>query len=162
MHGPKILRGKGEVVAELIPYWQVNHPAQTVQAYPPGSSHGFSANVGGYSVHGASITPFQFRWNFEKNDTTRFVPWIQPGLGFLWTNQTFPQGYGDAAVPPIVRTSDINFTPQLSFGENVFVRRRQSLSLSLQAVHITNFGLTTYDPGVNVIIQFRAGYSWWR
>jgi hypothetical protein len=130
-------------------------------AYPPGNSPGFSADVGAYSVHGSSITPFQFRWNFLKKDTSRFVPWVQPGFGLLWTNQDFPQGYGDAAVPPIGRTSHINFTPQMDFGENIFVHRNQGMSLGVQAIHITNFGLT-YDPGVNVIVEFRAGYSWWR
>jgi hypothetical protein len=163
IHGPSFLRGRGEAVVEVIPYWQAYHPAQTDAVYLPGSSTpSFQAGFGAYSIHGASITPFQFRWNFLKKDTSRFVPWVQPGFGLLWTNLEFPQGYGDAAVPPIVRTSHINFTPQVDFGENIFVHRNQSISLGVQAIHITNFGLTTYDPGVNVIVQFRAGYSWWR
>jgi hypothetical protein len=163
VHGSNFLRGRGEAVVELNPYWQVNHPAQTVAIYSPGSSTpSFSADVGAYSIHGVSITPFQFRWNLLKEDSSRFVPWIQPGFGLLWTNQDFPQGYGDAVVPPIVRTSHINFTPQVDFGENIFVRRNQSVSLGVQAIHVTNFGLSTYDPGVNVIVGFRAGYSWWR
>jgi len=163
IHGPDFLRGRGEAVVEMIPYWQVNHSAQTVAVYLPGSSApNYSAGVGAYSIHGASIAPLQFRWNFLKKETNRFVPWVQPGFGLLWTNQDFPQGYGDAAVPPIVRSSHINFTPQVDFGENIFVHRNQSISLGVQAIHTTNFGLTTYDPGVNVIVEFRAGYSWWR
>jgi hypothetical protein len=163
IHGPNFFRGRGEAFVEVIPYWQVNHPGQTVTVYLPRSSApSFLATVGAYSIHGASITPLQFRWNFLKKDTSRFVPWVQPGFGFLWTNQSFPQGYGDAQVPPVVRASHINFTPQVGFGENIFLRRNQSMSLGVETIHITNFGLTTYDPGVNVIVEFRAGYSWWR
>jgi lipid A 3-O-deacylase len=163
IHGPKLLRGRGEAVVELIPYWQVSHPAQTVAVYLPGNSApSFLGHAAAYSIHGASITPLQFRWNFLKKDTSRFVPWIQPGIGLLWTNQDFPQGYGDAAKPPVVRTSHINFTPQLDLGENIFVHKNQSIDLSVQAIRITNFGLTTYDPGVNIIVEFRVGYSWWR
>jgi hypothetical protein len=163
IHGPKVLRGRGEAVVEAIPYWQVNHPAQTVAVYLPGSSApSFFGDVAAYSIHGASITPLQFRWNFLKKDKSRFVPWVQLGFGLLWTNQDFPQGYGTALKPPLVTTSHINFTPQVGFGENFFVHKNQSMSLGLQAIHITNFGLTTYDPGVNVIVEFRAGYCWWR
>ncbi len=163
IHGPKFLRGRGEAVVEVIPYWQVSRPAQTVAIYLPGrSAPSLLGDVASYSIHGASITPLQFRWNFLKKDTSRFVPWIQPGIGLLWTNQDFPQGYGDAAKPPIVTTSKINFTPQLDLGENIFVHKNQSISLSVQAIHITNFGRTTYNPGVNIIVEFKAGYSWWK
>src|ERR1700734_1547335 len=34
--GPKVLRGRGELVAEIDPYWQINHPAQMVEVYPSG------------------------------------------------------------------------------------------------------------------------------
>jgi len=163
IHGPKFLRGRGEAVVDVIPYWQVNHPAQTVTVYWPGSSApSFWASVGAYSIHGVAITPLQFRWNFLKNYTDRFVPWVQPGFGLLWTSVNFPQGYGTTVEPPLATTSQINFTPQLDFGENVFVHKNQSLSLSVQAIHVTNFGLSTYDPGVNVVVQFGVGYSWWR
>ena len=162
-HGSSFLRGRGEAMVEVIPYWQVNHPAQTVAIYLPGSSApSFNGVLNAYSIHGASITPLQFRWNFLKKDVSRFLPWVQSGLGLLWTNQEFPQGYGTALQPPFAKTSHINFTPQVDFGENIFVRRNQSVSLGVQAIHVTDFGLTTYDPGVNVVVEFRAGYSWWR
>jgi hypothetical protein len=162
-HGPRFLRGRGEAVVDVMPYWQVRRPAQTVAVYLPGvNASSFSSNVAAYSIHGASITPLQFRWNFLRHDTSRFVPWVQPGFGFLWTNQDFPQGYGTALKPPLVTTSHINFAPQVDFGENIFVHRSQSIDLGVQVIHITSFGLKPYDPGVNVVVEFRAGYSWWR
>lgn len=163
IHGPNFFRGRGEAFVEVIPYWQVSHPGQTVAVYLPGSSTpSFFATVGAYSIHGASVTPLQFRWNLLKKDTSRFVPWVQPGFGLLWTNRSFPQGYGDAQVQPVVRAGHINFTPQVGFGESILFRRNQSMSLGVEAIHITSFGLATYDPGVNVIVELRAGYSWWR
>ncbi len=162
MHGPNFLRGRGEVVAEVIPYWHVNHPAQTVRVYLANSTQSFLAGVGEYSLQGASISPVEFRWNFMKKDSSRFVPWIQAGMGLLWTDNEFPQGYGSPEHPPVAKTSRVNFTPQVDFGENIFTRKNQSLSLGVRATHITDFGFTAYDPGVNVVAEFRVAYSWWK
>jgi lipid A 3-O-deacylase len=159
VRGSNFIKGRGEAIVEIFPYWQVNHPAQTVTVYvAPSRTPSFLGGVGAYSVHGASVTPFLLRWNFMKKDTNRLVPWVQLGSGLVWTSQIFPQGYGN----PLVKTSRINFTPQVGFGENFFVRKKQSINLGVRAVHITNFGLTTYDPGVNVVLEFTAGYSWWK
>jgi lipid A 3-O-deacylase len=163
IHGPSLLRGRGEAVVDVIPYWQVNHPEQTVSIYFPGNNtSNLQAQVASYNVHGASITPLEYRWNFQSEESSRFVPWVQLGFGLLWTNQEFPQGYGSAQTPPQATTSHINFTPQIDFGENIFVHKNQSLNLGVQAIHVTNFGLGNYDPGVNVVVQFRVGYSWWK
>lgn len=157
LHGPGLLRGRGEAVGEVIPYWQVNHPAQTVTIYLAGSSTpSYLAGVGGYNVHGVSITPFAFRWNLMKNPTSRMVPWVQPAFGILWTDNIFPQGYDG------ILTSRFNFTPQVDFGEDFFVRKKRSLNLGVRAIHYTNFGLSWYDPGVSVVVEFTAGYSWWK
>ena len=157
IHGPGLLRGRGEVVGEFIPYWQVNHPAQTVTVYLAGSSTpNYLAGVSSYNVPGVSITPFAFRWNLMKSPTSRMVPWVQPAFGLLWTDIIFPQGYSG------IMTSKYNFTPQVDFGENLFVRNNRSVNLGVRAIHITNFGLGTYDPGVSVVVEFTAGYSWWK
>jgi hypothetical protein len=158
LRGSGFVRGRGEGVVEITPYWQVVHPQQFDTVYIAGTSESFSGGVPYYTIHGVSITPFAFRWSFMENDASRFVPWTQPGLGVLWTSQTFPQGTGQ----PGGSTSRFNFTPQVAFGQSIFVRKNQSLDLGVRAVHITNFGLTTYDPGVNIIVEFTAGYSWWK
>ena len=58
-------------------------------------------------------------------------------------------------------TSDVNFTPQLAFGVHLLRRKRESLSLAVRYLHISNAGLGDLNPGINTI-QFSLGYHWFR
>jgi len=98
-----------------------------------------------------SITPFLLRWNFSQRDSARVVPWAQLGGGLLWTNHKFP-----------VSTSVINFTPQVGVGVNIFNRPKHSVNFAMKVIHISDAGLSDYNPGLNQTLQFSAGYSWWR
>ncbi len=109
---------------------------------------------GPYSIWGASATPAIIRWDFMRHDTHRSVPWAQLGGGLLWTDHKFPYLGG--------KTSVINFTPQIGFGENVFFKRNRSLDLAMKVVNITNAGLGGNNPGINFTFQFSVGYSWWK
>jgi hypothetical protein len=160
--GSGMFRGRGEAVIDALPYWQARHPHQIFRVFIAGTGDYFFAAYPAYSIHGSAMTPVLFRWNFSGSEKDHFVPWFQTGMGVLWTNQIFPQGYGTPPTgKPFYPTSKWNFTPQVGVGENWFVRPNQNLSLGVRAVHVTNFGLTDYDPGVNVILEFTAGYSWW-
>lgn len=162
IRGPGFLRGRGEGVAEAIPYWQEHAPGQLNQIYLAGSNTpAFLGGFPAYNQHGASITPVLFRWNFMKTNSSRFVPWAQIGQGILWTTQRFPQGKGNQAVPAN-HTSRFNFTPQVDFGGSIFVHRNQSINLGVRAIHYTSFGLGEYDPGISIAVEFTAGYSWWK
>jgi hypothetical protein len=160
IHGPGVLRGRGEAVVELLPYWQEHAPTQLNSIYPANSNiplhykEGFPA----YDQHGVSVTPALFRWNFMKDNRDRFVPWMQVGTGVLWTTQRFPQG----DLLPGGLTDKFNFTPQVDFGESIFTRPKQSLNLGVRAIHYTNFGLGEYDPGISIAVEFTVGYSWWK
>jgi hypothetical protein len=59
-------------------------------------------------------------------------------------------------------TSVINFTPQGAIGESIFIKKNRSLDFAFKAVHISNAGLGVNNPGLNITLQFSAGYSWWR
>jgi lipid A 3-O-deacylase len=157
-HGPRFLRGSGEAVVEVIPFWLAYYPKQTLKVNPDDPNQfALYATVSAYSNHGISITPLLFRWNFGGTQSKRFVPWFQLGSGLLWTGQNFPQGKGPGA-----ETSRINFTPQIGFGESIFTKKNQSLDLALKVVHISSAGLGEYNPGVNLTLQFSLGYSWWK
>jgi lipid A 3-O-deacylase len=158
VHGKSFLRGRPEAIVEVIPYWEVDEPKQTNTVYLAGSNTPFSATFPGYKEQGISITPLMFRWNLIHRDSSRFVPWAQGGLGLLWTPHNFPQGSGF----PGGDTSRINFQPQIGIGESIFVRKKQSLNLGVRGIHVTNAGLGQYNPGVNAIVQFTVGYSWWK
>ena len=105
-----------------------------------------------------SITPLLFRWNFRERASRRSVTWAQLGGGLLWTNHKFP-------VPnPLMTesTSVINFTPQGAIGKSIFIKKNRSLDFALKAIHISNAGLGNENPGLDITLQFSAGYSWWR
>jgi hypothetical protein len=155
--GPGFLRGRGETVIEVIPFWLAYYPKQTIKSHEDETGQIEFSPYEGYSNHGVSITPLLFRWNFEGTESKRFVSWFQLGSGLLWTSKNFPQGTGVGG-----STSRINFTPQVGFGESIFTKKNQSLDLALKVVHISSAGLGEYNPGVNLTLQFSLGYSWWK
>ena len=62
-------------------------------------------------------------------------------------------------VPP--GTSNVNFTPQASFGVQIFTREKRAISFAAKYVHISNAGLATPNPGINTV-QFSIGYHWFK
>jgi hypothetical protein len=145
----------------VIPFWLAHYPFQQIYFYNSSSLKGdYTGNItyGPFTIPGASVTPLLYRWNFTGRVPRRSVPWAQLGAGLLWTNHNFP------APEPVLgdRTSVVNFTPQGAFGESVFLGKKQSLDLAFKAIHISNAGLGANNPGLNVTLQFSAGYSWWK
>jgi len=156
--GRGLLRGQGEAVVEVMPFWLAHYPQQKLHYYTPPFGYGDSFPWGPINLPGASITPLLCRWNFTGRTSRRSVPWAQLGGGLLWTNHKFP------APDPVIgnSTSVINFTPQGAIGESIFIRKNRSFDFAFKAVHISNAGLGVNNPGLNITLQFSAGYSWWR
>jgi hypothetical protein len=92
LHGPAFLRGRGEAVVEVIPFWLAYYPKQEDVIYGSRNEYPYIGGFQSASVHGVSITPLLFRWNFMKRESSRIVPWVQLGSGLLWTVRPFPQG----------------------------------------------------------------------
>lgn len=161
--GPGWLRGQFEYGIDVIPFWQAYTPVRERVncSQPPGeSAHctgGF--NTGG-TYTGISIVPIILRWNLVSLGK-RWMPWVQGAGGFIWTNHKFPPLYGDPA-PGHQGTSVFNFTPQFGVGVHYFLRPRQSINFSANAVHISSASLGDANPGVNATVQFALGYTWWR
>ena len=158
VHGPSFLSGRGEIALEVLPFWLAHVPKQQTTIYFTQSSSSASSVIGPVSTYGVSVTPLLFRWNFMRQKSSRYVPWMQLGSGLLWTAKDFPASSGT----PESNTSNINFTPQVAFGQGIFLRKNQSLNLAVKAIHISNAGLGNSNPGVNVTVQFSIGYSWWK
>ena len=151
------LRGRGEVLLEVVPFWLAQYPAQNLTVHYNKSDTTYSlGHWSGQNVHGVSITPFLLRWNFSQRDSARIVPWAQFGGGLLWTNQKFPLTFAAPA------TSALNFTPQLGAGVNIFNKPKHSVNFAVKAIHYSNAGMSSYNPGLQVTLQFSAGYSWWK
>ena len=163
--GPMPLRGRGEAMLEVMPFWLARYPSQSIAQ--------FVANEGptpvtvpyqwnGDDVHGASITPFLLRWNFSPRDSARVVPWVQLGGGLLWTNHKFPLYFHQQTDQFESSTSVINFTPQVGVGVNIFNKPKHSVNFAMKVIHYSNASLGDHNPGVKFTLQFAAGYSWWR
>jgi lipid A 3-O-deacylase len=161
-YGKGLLRGQFEVAAELIPLWQAYTPKYlraNCYAQPGGPLTCSDLFPTGGTYTGVSLTPLILRWNLDHG--RRFRPWIQGAGGLIWTNHKFPP-IGPYPVPNHLGTSVFNFTPQFGLGVHYFVKPKQSISLSANAVHISNASMGDANPGVNASVQFSIGYTWWK
>ena len=160
--GKGLIRGQFELDAELIPLWQAYTPKYLrancyQQTGGPLTCSNLFPTGGTYT--GVSVTPVILRWNLRGG--RRYLPWVQGAGGLIWTNHKFPPA-GPYPVPNHLGTSVFNFTPQFGVGVHYFVKPRQSISISANAVHISNASLGDSNPGVNASVQLSIGYTWWR
>jgi lipid A 3-O-deacylase len=156
------LRGQFEYGVELIPFWQAHTPVmERVNCYHPAGESTYCTggfNTGGRYT-GVSIEPIILRWNLVKG--RRWMPWVQGAGGLIWTNHKFPP-LGPVPAPGHLGTSVFNFTPQFGVGVHYFIRPKQSITFSANAVHISSASLGDANPGVNATVQLSIGYTWWR
>jgi lipid A 3-O-deacylase len=160
--GKGMLRGQFELAAEFMPLWQAYTPKYlraNCYQQPGGPLSCSNLFPTGGTYTGISITPAILRWNLVSGH--RFVPWIQGAGGLIWTNHKFPP-IGPYPLPGHLGTSVFNYTPQFGIGVHYFVKPRQSISLSANAVHISNASMGDSNPGVNASVQFSIGYTWWK
>ena len=68
----------------------------------------------------------------------------------------------DAALKIDGGTSVWNFSPQGGGGVHYFLRRKRSIDLGVNGVHISSASLGDRNPGVNASVQVQVGYTFWR
>lgn len=152
---PGILRGNFEVGAEAIPFWQSYTPRVTYRVLTPGGVRTFTS---GGTYTGVALTPLILRWNFTRGTSlrnakaARVVPWVQGAGGLLYTTHKYP----------LPGTSVWNFEPQFGVGAHIFLNDRHSVDFGANAIHISNASLADKNPGVNALVQFQLGYTWWK
>jgi len=98
--------------------------------------------------YAGGFDPFILKWNFTGG--RKVAPYLELGGGVLLSPDNVPPG-----------TSNVNFTPQASFGVQIFTREKRAVSLAAKYVHISNAGLATPNPGINTL-QFSIGYHWFK
>jgi lipid A 3-O-deacylase len=160
--GPHLVRGQFELAAEVIPLWQAYTPKyQRANCFKEPNGLIFCSPLypTGGTYTGVSVTPAILRWNLLPHG--RWQPWVQGGGGLIWTNHKFPP-VGPYPAPGHLGTSVFNYTPQFGVGAHYFIRPRQSISVSANAVHISNASMGDSNPGVNASVQFSIGYTWWK
>jgi len=149
-----LLDGRGEALVEIQPLWIARYPPQTDEGYYYVGSRKVLIPLSSFSktIYGGGVTPLMLRWNFDRSDAVRQVPWLQLGGGILWTNGDLPLG----------NTSELNFVPQAAAGVNLFKRPNRSVDLAFKFIHISNAGLGDTNPAIHDSLNFSLGYSWWK
>jgi lipid A 3-O-deacylase len=98
---------------------------------------------------GAGFNPVNLTWNFTRSEG--LVPYLEFGGGVLFTNNNVPT----------ISPSTTNFLTHAAVGLHLFVREKQSVTVTARYEHISNAGLATPNPGVNTV-QFTLGYNWFK
>jgi len=82
------MHGRIAAEFEIEPFWLADYPKQTQTVCFVGEGCGYT-RWGPYHTYGVSATPALVRWNLMKNADSRIAPWVQAGVGFLWTDKEF-------------------------------------------------------------------------
>jgi lipid A 3-O-deacylase len=102
------------------------------------------------AVWGGSIRPAIWQWNFTSGRT--IAPYVAAVGGIVFTRQNIPPG----------DTSQVNFTPGIAFGSNIFMKSHQALFFEGSIAHLSSASLGDRNPGYNVNFLFTVGYSWFK
>ncbi len=143
------VRGQFEYLAEVEPFWLGHFPPQSILIIPSNPLDSFELHFPTSNSHGVAVAPLLFRYRFPAH--ARFTPYVQLGGGLLYTFSEFPTG----------GSSRINFTPQADFGTHIATGKKQAIVLGVNVEHISNAGLGRLNPGIDVTVVYRVGYTWW-
>jgi lipid A 3-O-deacylase len=102
------------------------------------------------AVWGGSIRPVIWQWNFTS--WRKAAPYVAAVGGIVFTRENVPPG----------DTSQVNFTPGIAFGSNVFVKPHRALFFEGSIAHLSSASLGDRNPGYNVNFFFTVGYSWFK
>jgi lipid A 3-O-deacylase len=102
------------------------------------------------AVWGGSIRPVIWQWNFTS--AHKIAPYVAAVGGIVFTRENVPPG----------NTSQVNFTPGIAFGSNVFVKPHRALFVEGSIAHLSSASLGDRNPGYNVTFLFTVGYSWFK
>ena len=94
------------------------------------------------TAYGVGFNPIDLKWNFATRSLV--VPYLELDGGTLFTNHNVP-----------TRTNTVNFTTSGVFGVHL-LRPRYNWSVEARYMHISNAGLSNFNPGINTF-QVRLG-----
>ena len=96
----------------------------------------------GGTAFGAGLDPLDLKWNFDAG--SRVVPYFDATAGFVFASRDVPPGAWQG-----------NFTTGGALGAHL-LGKFANFNAEVRFMHISNAGLTTYNPGINTI-QVRIG-----
>jgi len=139
-HGGGFLRGNLEYAVDIIPMYLFFQ-----DRIAPGSGR-----VERQTVYGGSISPLIMKWNFTSGK--RIAPWLALEETAIFTADHVPAG----------DTANVNFASGFGTGVQFFRSDRHAVNLSGHLMHISNASIGNHNPGLNLALQFRLGYQWWK
>jgi lipid A 3-O-deacylase len=99
------------------------------------------------TAYGAGFDPFGLKWNFERHG--RFSPYLQLSGGVMFSNHSVP-----------TFTNTVNFTPSAALGTHI-LGEKYNWSVELRYLHISDAGLSSYNPGLNTVqVRLGVGRFW--
>lgn len=137
-HGSGIMRGNLEYAFDVAPLY-LFFQDQNVNGV-----------VKRQTVYGGSISPLIVKWNLTSGK--RIVPFVGVEGSALLTSKNVPAG----------DTSQINFGSGVTAGMQFLRGKSRAVSFSGHLMHISNASIGNDNPGINVALQFRLGYQWWK
>lgn len=146
-HGPGWLRGNLEYAFDVVPLYLFfqDHYVQPTPSLAPGQLVSRRE-----TVYGGSITPLVVKWDFTSGK--RVVPFVAAEGSAIFTTQDVPAG----------NTSVVNFGSGIASGVQWLRGAHSAFSVSGHLMHISNASLGAHNPGLNIALQLRLGYQWWR
>ncbi|HEX7153383.1 MAG TPA: acyloxyacyl hydrolase [Thermoanaerobaculia bacterium] len=87
-----------------------------------------------YGIAGSLLGRYHF-----GSDSSAIRPYVELAGGPMWTTKQVPAA-----------TSQLNFITQPGFGVTLFPRERYALVVGYRFAHISNSGLASRNPGLNV------------
>ena len=142
-HGSGWLRGNFEYALDVAPLYLVFQDQPVVRV------NGTAATQR-QTVYGGAISPLILKWNFTGGK--RFVPFAAVEGTAIFTTRDVPAG----------DTSTVNFGSGVASGLQFLCDGRHAISFSGHLLHISNASVGNHNPGINIGVQFRLGYQWWK
>jgi hypothetical protein len=94
------------------------------------------------TAYGAGVNPLGLKWNFAGS--RKITPYCELSGGTLFTNTRVPEG-----------STRVNFTSSGAIGVH-FLREKYNWNAELRFMHISNAGISSLNPGIN-ILELRVG-----
>jgi hypothetical protein len=134
-HGAGFLKGNFEYLVDLSPLYLI------FQDRTLGSRQ---------TVYGGAVSPFIVKWNFTSGK--RLVPFVAAEGTAILTTKDVPSG----------DTSVVNFGSGIASGLQIVRGDRHAVTFSGHLLHISNASIGDHNPSINIGLQFRLGYQWWK
>ncbi|ABF41130.1 hypothetical protein Acid345_2129 [Candidatus Koribacter versatilis Ellin345] len=143
-HGSNWMRGTFEYDIDLTPVEIYHFPKYTEYSGP------YTILWPSRNYYTGGLNPFVAKWNFTKGQ--KWVPYIAAEGGVVFSDGNMPQG----------DTAETNFTSGAAFGAHRFVSDHGAWTFQGKVFHLSNASIGNHNPGVNIAMQFKIGYTWFK